>query len=142
MRAGPGVFVLLGLAACGADEPTPAVTTDRPSTSTSATEQEAVRVFFQVKALSGSPGLVSIRLIDPDGAVVEKDVEVPWTSEEYSFAGDQALSMTASAENDDGYLQCDGLTDQGPYGRVSGSSGQGACKVDVTLTDLGDRSGP
>lgn len=128
--------------ACGTDESADPIASSTTTSLDAPAKDEFVQVAFQVKHPDGTPGTATIRYTDADGKEVTLvDVETPWTSKLFMFDPAAALRLTATSPDTESYLQCDGLTDQGPYGRTSGSSEKGRCEVDVTLERLGQREG-
>lgn len=87
-----------------------------------------------------TPGTATVRYRLPSGDHVEGQVQIPWESRVLEFAPDADVFLTATApQHPTANLQCDVITDQGPYGRTSGSSGQSSCDVDTNLAELAKR---
>ena len=129
MRVLPlAVALCIATAACEGDNDFP-----HPST------EGQVRALYRVSR-GDTADRAHIRYRLPGGNHVETDVTLPWESKPLVFDADETLWLTASApENGLVSLQCDAVTDQGPYGRTSGSSGPASCRVDTSLEDLGRR---
>ena len=85
-------------------------------------------------------GPAHVRYRVPGGQEVEADVTLPWRSGPLSFAEDEVLWLTASSSpNPKVDLQCNARTNQGPYGRSTGSTGSESCSVDKALKELARR---
>lgn len=80
-----------------------------------------------------------VRFRLPGGEEVEADVSLRWRSERLVFGADEVLRLTASSgDNDRVSLQCTAVTDQGPYGRETGT-GRASCMFETSIEELGRR---
>lgn len=130
------MLCLCALAACSSDDDSGAPVGD------TTTARRLVRVRYAVSyADLETPGTAEVRYRLPDGNHVDEEVQLPWESRELAFEPEADVSLSAGAPAlPTTSLQCDVSTDQGPYGRTSGSSGESSCEVATNLGELGDRS--
>lgn len=114
---------------------------DDTSTPTSTTTASGVTVEYKVSPIARGhlADRAHVRYRLPGGRDVEADVSLPWRSGRLRFPPDETLRLSASSENELVSLQCDAHTDQGPWGRVTGSSGTASCDFETPLPELAQR---